>query len=371
MTEPTLDSASAHASAAPTAPTTPPEPRRAKPFPLRAVLILLLLAIMAGLAYGGWWLWQSRGQLATRVTAQDAQLRRLETQSAAAETQAGELATRLADLSRLTDRNGTDIAALQARIEDTLALMSRISEDLSGGRTRFRLVAVEHLLLLANDRLLLERDVRAALAALDSADARLAELSDPQLHPVREALAQERSALRAVPMPDLASAALTLASLIERAPQLPLASHAPTQFQTPAAREAELAAPDQSGWRRLLAAVKTAAGALFTIRREDNARALRLLPPETEAIVYQVLTLRLEGARVALLARDTVNLREAVRSAAAWLDAQFKTDDPGVLAMQGELERLQSLDLQPPLPDISASLSALRKRLGTDAGTAP
>lgn len=367
MTEP---AAEARPTPEPVAPP-PAAATRGRISALRMLLVVLLLALLAGLGWTGWQWWQQRAQLADRVAEHDAQLRRLDARAAALESQAGELATRLADQSRLTDRNGTDIAALQARIEDTLALMSRISEDLSGGRTRFQLTAVEHLLLLANDRLLLQRDVASALAALDAADARLAELSDPQLYPVREALAKERTALRAVPVPDLASASLTLASLIERVPQLPLLSHAPAQFHSPDSRSLDTEANAETGWRRLLASVQAAASALFTIRREDNARALRLLPPESEAIVYQVLTLKLEGARVALLTGDTVNLREEARSASAWLDAQFKPDDPGVLAMRNELERVQALELRPPLPDISRSLSALRDRLGTDARAAP
>lgn len=366
MTDPSAETRPAVESAPPAAAATARTSERSRNTPLRIVLTLIVLGALGAAAYGGWRWFQERAQLTQRVAAQDAQLSRLDAQIAALESQGVEFGTRLADQSRLGDRNGTDIAALQARIDDTLALMSRISEDLSGGRTRFQLAAIEHLLVLANDRLQLERDVAAAIAALEAADARLAELSDPQLYPVREALAQERTALRAVAIPDLASASLTLASLIERVPQLPLASHAPAQFHSPDARSADAGTDVEGlgGWQRLLAAVKTAAGTLFTIRREDNARALRLLPPESEAVVYQVLTLKLEGARVALLTGNTVALREEARSASTWLDEQFKANDPGVLAMRGELDRLQGLELRPPLPDISRSLAALRARLG-------
>ena len=339
---------------------TPPPPARGRRWVW--VVVLLVLALGAAGVFGWLW-WEQREQAARESAEQDALVQKLETRLASIEAASGEQATRLADQSRLTDRNGTDIAALQSRIEDTLALMSRISEDLSGGRTRFQLASVEHLLVLANDRLQLERDVRSALTALDSADASLARLSDPQLFSVREALAQERTALRAVPVPDLASASLTLASLIERVPSLPLLSHAPAQFESNGTRES--GAPDSaaSGWSRLLAAVQTAARSLFTIRREDNAKAMRLLPPEAEAVVYHVLTLKLEGARVALLTGNTGALREEARSASEWLDSQFKADDPGALAMKAELERLEALELAPPLPDISRSLVALRARL--------
>lgn len=365
--EPSLEAGDTGASSAPSTPAfaSPASPRpeaSRKRGGLLGFVIVLLLALGAAGAFGWLW-WEQREQQEREATLHETLLQKLDSRIAALETVGGEQATRLADQSRLVDRNGTDIAALQSRIEDTLALMSRISEDLSGGRTRFQLASVEHLLVLANDRLQLERDVKSALIALDGADASLARLSDPQLFPVREALAQERAALRAVPVPDLASTALTLSSLVERVPSLPLVSHAPSQFESSDARES--GAPDSaaSGWRRLVQAVQTAARSLFTIRREDNAKAMRLLPPEAEAVIYHVLTLKLEAARVALLTGNTVALREEARSASEWLDAQFKADDPGALAMKGELERLQSVELQPPLPDISRSLTALRARL--------
>lgn len=330
---------------------------------------LLLLLVVAAATVLGWQWWELRTRVSDVLAAHDTAIASLRAQNDALSQRHEEQATRLADQSRLVDRNGTDIVALQSRIEDTLALMSRISEDLSGGRTRFQLVAAEHLLVLANDRLMLERDVRAALIALETADTRLAALSDPQLFAVREALAQERAALRAVPQPDLTSAALTLASLVERAPRLPLVSHSPEQFKSPAARDIPDDDDASGGWRRLLLAVRTAIASLFTVRRDDNATALRLLPPESEAVIYKILVLRLESARVALWAGDTVALREALRSTGQWLESEFKADDPGVLAMRGDVERLQSLELTPPLPDISRSLAALRARLDAAAAT--
>ena len=356
MTEPAAEASSLPATA-------PSSPNGTSAAPLRILGALLVLSVLAAAGFFGWQWWQQRGQLAQRVGEQTLDLQRMTQQIADLQTQLGETATMQTDLARVSDRNGTEIAALQSRIDDSLALMSRISEDLSGGRRQFQLSSVEQLLVLANDRLQLQHDVKSALLALDSADARLAQLSDPQLFAVREALARERTALRAIPQPDLASAALTLSSLIERIPRLPLGSHAPTQFKSPSARESAAIENSASGWNRVVETVKTALQSLFTIRREENARALRVLPPESEAVVYMVLTLKMEGARVALLTHNTVALREELRSANAWLETEFKSDDPGVLAVRAELDRLQDLDLTPPLPDISGSLALLRERL--------
>ena len=60
-----------------------------------------------------------------------------------------------------------------------------------------------YLLELAQRRVELERDVRTAIVAMESADARLSTLSDPALGEVRRLLAAELGALRAVPAPDL------------------------------------------------------------------------------------------------------------------------------------------------------------------------
>lgn len=369
MTDPVLDAP------APSSPavgsTAPLQPAPAKPATVRTpggmgavrLTAIILVVILAAAGWLGWELWQEREGLGTRVQQQAGELRSLQARTEALEAQLVEISTRQSDLSRQGDRNGTDIAAVQSRAEESFTLMSRIGQELSGGRARFQLAAVEHLLLLASDRLLLHRDTGAALIAMDLADERLAALSDPALFPVREALSQERAALRAVPRPDITSATLTLSSLIERVPQLPLIARAPTRYTSTDARGSEATGGTALGWRRVLASVQETLASLVTIRRDDNSGALRMLPPETEAIVYHVLTLKLEGARVALLRGDTVALREELHSASAWLDQQFRQQDPGVLAARGELERLQQLDLTPPLPQTGRGLALLRAQL--------
>lgn len=326
--------------------------------------MFLLLALLGAAGYAGWDVWQQRQALSQQMQLQVAEIERLRLRTDALESELGQIDTRQSDLSRLVDRNGTDLSAVQSRVDDGLVLVNRIGQELGGGRARFELAAIEHLLRLGSDRLLLHRDVGGALVALDLADERLALTSDPALFAIREALARERAALRAVPQPDLTSATLTLSSLIERVPQMPLRAHAPAQFHSPEAR-AELADTGllAAGWHRLLASVGSVMQNLVTIRRDDNSQSLRRLPPDAEAIVYQVLTLKLEGARVALLRGDTVALREELRSASAWIAARYRPEDPGVLAAQGEIERLQQLDLSPPLPEIGRSLELLRARL--------
>src|ERR1043165_6355783 len=65
-------------------------------------------------------------------------------------------------------------------------------------------------------------DVPSAVAALESADGRLATLQDPALLTVRQQIGRELLALRAVPQPDLATVLLRLANAEEEAARIPI-----------------------------------------------------------------------------------------------------------------------------------------------------
>lgn len=318
---------------------------------VRWLFALLLLAIIAG---GGAWLY-------TRVSglyaAQNDALQRTTRDLNALEVQADRLESRQADLSTSEQRGASELAEFAKRIDGHDQIVGQLKEQIAGGRAHFQLAAVEQLLLLANDRLQLARDVPAAIVAINEADARLVALKEPRLFPVRQALAQEKTALQAVPLPDYTGAALTLSSLIQRAPRLPLVARAPTRFT--ATTEHVAMADDAHWYQRVGASVREALSSLFSVRR-DTGPSPHLLGAEQETLVVQVLALKLEGARIALLRGDTTSFRDLCESASDWLDVYFQADDPGVAAAHAELERLQPLELSPPLPDISRSLGLLR-----------
>lgn len=321
----------------------------------RALWWLLLAAILAAAGWEGY----RRGQ--ALLQSRDARIEALAQSLGAAGTQVDRLQTRLSDQAVAIQRNAAELARYADRLEAQDEAIGQLREELGGGRTRVQLAVIEQLLILANDRLQVGREVPSAIAALEAADARLAALKDPRLFPVREAISRERAALQAVPLPDDVGAALTLSGLIARAPRLTLAAQAPEHFE--ARPQAAPALPENAdAWVRAWAAVKRAVGSAFTIRREEGP-APRLLSDEQTALIRQVLAMKLEGARLALLRRDAASFRDLCASAAAWLDDYFHAGDPAVSAARSELLRLQALQLSPPLPDISRSLVLLRGQL--------
>ncbi|HUP91504.1 MAG TPA: uroporphyrinogen-III C-methyltransferase [Solimonas sp.] len=322
--------------------------------------LLATLAVMVTLGAAFWLVWQNERE---RRLMQDGAIGRLTRELHALGADNARLDNRATDLGTVNQRLAAQIAGFGQRIEQHEQTMGRLTEDLEAGGPRLQLAGVEQLLLLANERLQLARDVRSAVAALEAADERLGRLADPRLFGVRKAISDERAELMAVPQPDRAAAALTLSSLIARAPRLPLAARVPDRFE--AQPHTQAAAPAGAGlWERTRASVREALKAMFTVRRASGP-APRLLSEESASLVQQVLALKLEGTRAAWLSGDTVSFRDLCSSSAQWLRDYFRADDPGVLAALAELERLRPLELDPPLPDLTGSLTLLRAVLDT------
>lgn len=320
--------------------------------------LLWALVVLALVAAAGWEGWR---RAEARFAAQQERLDQLQRNLDAATTQVDRIQTRFSDQAVAVQRNAGEIARFADRLDTQDAAVGELREELGGGRARVQLAVVEQLLMLASDRLQVGREVPAAIVALEAADARLATLGDPRLFAVREAIARDRAALQAVPRVDDTGAALALSSLIDRVPRLALRAQVPDHFEAEPAT-AEPAAVGESRWERAWTAVQRALASSFTIRREDGPPA-QLLSDEQNALIRQVLALKLEGARVALLRRDAASFRELSRSAATWLDEYFNVQDPAIVAARAELTRLQGLQLDPALPDVSRSLVLLRAQL--------
>lgn len=333
---------------APTASAAPPR------LASRAGWWLALASLLILLSWTGWLAWDTGANAA-------AEMQDLERQLAAARAEALHGGRRLDALEQAGARQNSELSGLSGRVAQTERAAAQLSEGLQGGRSRFQLLAAEQLLLAANERLLLAHDIAGAAQALRLAEARLASGADPRTLKLRQVLAGEIAALAALPQPDRASATLALGGLVQAAETLPLASHAPQRFEA-APAPAPPAQPGASGWQRLGSAVQQALASVFSLRRDPRG-ATPLLAPEQAALVRQILALKLESARFALLRGEAAAYRDALAAAAAWLTRYYHSEAPAVRAAQAEAQRLAQLEFFPRLPDISGSLALLRARL--------
>lgn len=241
--------------------------------------------------------------------------------------------------------------------DETLTDLRRRTQE---GRDAWIKAEAATLLLAAGEELQMRGDPALAIQALQQADDRLRLLQDPRLIAVRQEIARETSALRAVPQPDTAGMAVALASMAESAERLPLKRSAPDHY-TPGGSVAPDALPPGTGlWDRFKAASARLFADMFTVRHH-NVPVEPLLAPREEFFLRRNLELRLDAARASLLERQDRAFQDSVHAARDWLAAYFDTQDASVKAAIQSLEGMQAKSIAPPLPDLSASLALLRQ----------
>lgn len=349
-----------------------PSPRRRAAGVLAAAA--LLLALVAAAATG--WLWyQGERRLAAQGERLDTVERGLESNvQELLLPRLGTLETRVSELAENQAAQAGALAVLETRFDDTRVQISKLSELVEGGRRHWRLLEIESLLLAANERLQLYRDPRGAKQALALAGRRLGALDDPRLFGVREQVVDEIAALEALPDADIEGLALGLTELIERVPELPLASDVPADYSGnyPGGADPgeETARFRERPWRHFLDSMSEALRGMVTIRRTDDVYQ-PLMPPEREFFLYQNLLLKLESARLALLQRRTPTYRNALDMAREWLQTYFDPEDARVAGVLETLNGMRKVELAWQAPDIGGSLAALRELMRRDAGLQP
>lgn len=337
--------------------------------------LIALIALLVGLAGAGGaaYLWFVGGPRTQALRGEVHSLRQQVSNQADKLRQHGHALGRIGDLSdtqskllQRTQAQSNELSALDQKMGNVQKGLSQLNSLVQGGRQIWLLDEVEELLLMANDRLALREDVPGALRALQIAQHRLGQISDPRLIGVRKRLANEIAALQAVPKLDFQGMALQLSSLAGQVHDLPLKQDLPRNYHSTAGS----GTPAQSGqpwWQQLGVSIGNALKGLVEIRR-TNEHFQPMLPPREAYFLYQNLDLKLESARMAVLQRDNGVFHNSIQTALKWLQTYYKQSAPGVQAMTRELKQLQQKNLQPKLPDIGGSLAALRHELQVMGG---
>jgi uroporphyrin-3 C-methyltransferase len=261
-----------------------------------------------------------------------------------------------------------------AELHNQRAALESLYNDLSVSRDETALAEVEQMLLNAAQQLQLSANVRAALIAMQSADARLQRIGRPSLNDLRKTIGRDMDRLRALPNVDITGINHQLAKLIAAVDELPLAyqqrvadekllmeplATRPGEQTTPTKPLVMPGQPGETSGQRLLREIWQEVKQLVRIENTGKDE-LPLLLPNQEFFLRENLKLRLLSARIALLSRDEVVFRQELKATLQWTARYFDTRSPAGSAMLAGLKRLAASSISVELPDLSPSLQAVR-----------
>ena len=345
-------------------------------------LSLFTLLTLAGLTATGYWLgWPW-------VQTQWQRFENLERQLADAKAEATEPTPDVSALARAPadQRVEAGLASVQADWQRELsALRARQNAEraesvrqLSGRMGRVedqmdRLLAVDRrawlgqeavfLTRLAGQRLLVARDVDAALALLEQADALLRDTGEPKFEGVRLAIARDRAALAAVPRVDQVGFYATLSGLIDQVDKLQL------EFEAPSAQAEVTASPSAGWWTQATsgwhAALAKLSDHLIVRRRSDEIA--QLMTPEWAALARQNIRMLIEQAQIAMLSANQPLFERSLQRASGFVALFAEQDPERVSSVVRTLDALRRETIAPELPELTETRSLLEgevERLG-------
>src|SRR5918999_1788479 len=313
-----------------------------------SLLLLIAIALAAGLATLFW------VDARSRIGATQEELaRRLRD----IEANAGDARSIARQSQEAVREAHVKVAQLEARLAESQSqqlALEALYQELSRNRDEWQLAEIEQILTIASQQLQLAGNVRAALLALQLAEARLARTDRPQFLPVRRALARDIERLKALPVLDLAGMSARIDALIAGVDSLPLA------FEEKSPAPKEPAAPaDRGFWSRLGAEVWSEVKQLVVVRQVGSPEP-PLLPPPQAYYLRENLRLRLLNARLSLLSRDEAGYREDLRAAQAWIGRYFDVRSKPAADALAQLKQLSASSISFEMPTISESLEAVR-----------
>jgi uroporphyrin-3 C-methyltransferase len=352
--------------------------------PARRGTGLALLAVvlaLASLCVTGWFWWQNASekqgearQFAAELGRQDQLLAKLDARSGALASQLSALAA--ADPGQRLDQLEHELGSLQtgskqwrsfqdetaAWRRSMQALMAGMQDRLAGTEARLAVLSarnidssaeldldeVDYVLRLAQERLALFADPRAADRALAIAERHVIAMDNPMYIGLRRELSSARQKLALLQLPDYPT--------LERKLDLLQSSLASLGFKGANVTAGQPAGSDDSGW---WARIRNAFSGLVTVRR-STADENEFPVLADQELIRQRAWLELEVARLAVLRRDQQAYSAALDRISNNVQRWFEPAGQGWQGTMDLLAELKLLNIAPAMPDISAPWTALQ-----------
>lgn len=310
--------------------------------------LLLILIVIVSLAAAGWLGWAQWQQWATVAEGFNARLDSLDRSYISIQQQS----------QQAEKRQSKDIEQVQRGLSNIQLRLNnqgkRLAELGATTRSDWLLAEAAYLARLANQRLQTERSTKNPLALLKNVDVILKQLDDPELLPLRRAVATDITALRLAGEVDTSGLYLELSALEESIDRLVILK--PIAEPAVVAKQPEITV-EQPKLQGLITGFVDGVSQLIRISQRDQPIE-PLLQANEEGVVRHNLRLMLEQAQSAVMREEQAIYSHSLDKAQRWL-AQYFQLNPDAEVIKQRLASLSEQEIVQQLPDINGSLQAI------------
>jgi uroporphyrin-3 C-methyltransferase len=294
--------------------------------------------------------WQRLSSMQEQLARQSADAGAQSIEARATARQAQELAREAAARVAVFEARLSEVALQRTQLEELMQSLSR-------SRDENLVVDIEAAVRLAQQQAQLTGSVEPMLAALRSADQRVARAAQPRLTPLQRAIGRDINRVKSAAVSDTPGLLVKLDELVRLADELVIANAvAPAKVSTAVKRQNP--EPVLIWWQRSLQVVLDEVRALLRVSRVEQPEAA-LLSPEQSFFLRENFKLRLLNARLGLLARQLESARADLTAAAAMLHKYFDASSRKTQATSLLLQQVQGQMTTLQLPRVDETLTAL------------
>ncbi|GLQ74699.1 uroporphyrinogen-III C-methyltransferase [Vibrio penaeicida] len=306
---------------------------------LGTIAIILSLIFGGGLTY----------LIQQKTQQQEQEIAKLKAQFKATQTNLAQeldsVKSETAALNRHTvNRTKVELEQQQKSIESLQLALA----DVKGRRPNDWLLAEsDYLVKLAGRKLFLEHDIVSATKLMESADQRIAALNDPSLVPLRRAMANDITNLRALPLIDRDGLVIALTSLQLQVDGLPLANA--ILPEAPVVEQQEVSTDINDWQQNLMTSLGEFSEQFITFRTRDG-NVIPLLSPEQHFYLRENIKAKLETAMKGVYTEQGEVFSTALKVAHEWSTQFFNLDDPAVQKFNQRIAALGKQNIQVNYP---------------------
>lgn len=251
---------------------------------------------------------------------------------------------------------------LQNRMQNLQATLEQVREQKP---VNWILPEIKYLIQIADINLRINKDIPAALDLLQAADKKIAKFNNANFAQVRQALTNDIATLQAAQQINIADTIAQIEVLAKRIENQPIIPSAPYKKPSQAEPEIGTKAP-QSLWQKFITVTGAKLKDIIVIRRLEQP--MEPLPTlEEQAYLKQNIAFILEQAEWAVLHREAQIYNNSLGRAAKMANRYFAHNLAALNNVMKILQKLQKIDIDPPMPNISQSMQAIDELMSSSS----